>query len=202
MPGLVDGVIPAMELEILTDGCGVIDLKMKTISGPTPLEDGKYVGGPIEDRKNLMVGIPVGWKNALVGTNAVRDSIGDPKIAHSANAPVISLSDTLVDSVTSGLKLCVVSRFFSFRPIIEMVWKWVGQKWRIKGSVGISTMPSDLFCFKFMVEEDIKKKLLGTWYYGKHFLSLTRWHLGFDSSVELNRIGSIWVRLLELPLEF
>ena len=71
-----------------------------------------------------------GWKNALVGSHVVTISMEDPKITHSANETVISLLDTLVDSVTFGLKLCVVGRFFAFRPTIEMVHKWVSQKGR------------------------------------------------------------------------
>lgn len=67
-----------------------------------------------------------------------------------------------MDSLTSGLKLCVVGQFVAFRPTIEMVRKWVGQKWRIKGSVCVSTMPSGLFYFKFTAEDDIKTILSGT----------------------------------------
>lgn len=126
----------------------------------------------------------------------------DPKIAHSANGPMVSLLNTLVDSVTFGLKLCVIGRFVAFRPTIEMVRQWIGQKWKIKGRVGISAMPSGLFCFKFTVEEDISFVLLGTWYYGKHSLALTRWHPGFDASIELNKLALVWVRLPGLPLEF
>lgn len=73
-----------------------------------------------------------GWKNALVGPPVVSVSTKNPKIVHGANGPVISLSGTLVDNITSGLKLCVVGRFFSFRPMIKMVHKWVRQKWKIK----------------------------------------------------------------------
>ena len=94
---------------------------MKIISGLTLLRNGIPVGALVEGGKKLRVGIPIRWKNALVCTNVARDSMEDPKIAHSANGPVISLPDTLVDSVTYGLKLCVVNRFVAFRPMLEMV---------------------------------------------------------------------------------
>ena len=96
-------------------------MERKKSFGPTLLGDGKPIVAPTEGRKKLTVGNPARWKNALVGTNVARDSMEDPKIAHSANEPMISLPDTLVDSVTFGLKLCVVSRFVAFRPTIEMV---------------------------------------------------------------------------------
>ena len=66
----------------------------------------------------------------------------------------------------------------------------------------MSVMPSGLFCFKFMTEEDINFVLSGTWYYGKHCLALTRWHLEFNVGVELNKLSPVWVRLPGLPLEF
>ena len=35
-----------------------------------------------------------------------------------------------------------------------------------------------------------------------HCLALTRWYLGFDASLELNKLAHVWVRLLGLPLHF
>ena len=133
---------------VLTLLYGAIDPEMGTIPTTAPLGDGTpsasnalVIGG-----KELTFKITLGWKNALVGTNVTGQlTMEDPKVAHGTNGQVISLLDTLVDTVTSSLKLCVVGRFVAFRPTIEMVRKWVGQKWRVKGSVGISTMPSDLF---------------------------------------------------------
>ncbi|XP_059064834.1 uncharacterized protein LOC131856895 [Cryptomeria japonica] len=63
-------------------------------------------------------------------------------------------------------------------------------------------MPGGLFLFKFTAEEDLIFVLLGSWAYGKHFLTLAKWKLGFDPSVELNRMAPMWVRLLGLLLEF
>ena len=63
-----------------TNMCGAIDLEMKTFSSSTPLGDGKPIVAPMEGGKNLMVGNPAGWKNALAGTNVARDSMEDPKI--------------------------------------------------------------------------------------------------------------------------
>ena len=143
-----------------------------------------------------------GRKNVLVGSQVVSVSMEDSKISHNANRLVISLPDALVDNITSGLKLCVVGRFFSFRPMIEMVHKWVSKKWKIKSSVCIFAMIGGLFYFKFTMEGDLNFILLRTWYYGKHYLALTRWHLGFDASVEINKLALVWVRLPGLPLEF
>ena len=77
----------------------------------------------------------------------------------------------------------------------------MGKKWKVKDSVGVSTIPSNLFCFKFKVEEDVNVVLLETWYYDKHCLALTKWHMGFDASLELKKLALVWVRLPGLPLE-
>lgn len=52
-------------------------------------------------------------------------NIENPKITCGQDGPVIVLPDSIMGNVTSGLKLCVVGRFFYFRPTIEMVQKWV-----------------------------------------------------------------------------
>ena len=104
------------DFDVSNGKCGVVDLETKALSGPTPLGDGIPAATPMEGSVT-----PNGWKNALVGTKVARVPMVDPKIAHSTNGLVISFLDTLVDSVTSGLKLCVVGRFVAFRPTIEMV---------------------------------------------------------------------------------
>ena len=97
-----------------------------------------------------------------MGSSVANVSTEDPNISCGIDGLVISLPNSLVESVTFGLKLCVVGRFIAFRPTIEMVHKWVSQKWKIRGSVGVSAMPSGLFYFKFMSEEDINLILSGT----------------------------------------
>ena len=68
--------------------------------------------------QRLVDGTLTGWKNALVGSLVANVPMEDPKIAHGLDGLMISLPDSLVDSVTFGLKLCVVARFVPFRPII------------------------------------------------------------------------------------
>ena len=64
--------------------------------------------------------------------------------------------DTLVDSVLSNLKLYLIGRFISFHASIEMVKKWVSQRWKLMGHVMVSTILGGLFFFKFKVDEDMK----------------------------------------------
>lgn len=120
------------DLEDTRDGCGSMgDLGMSSID-TVVLGSGGSTGGPPKGGQMLANGSLTGWKNALMGssgTNAhsegTKENSEDPKIAHGFDGPMISLPDSLMDSVTSGLKLCVVARFVAFRPTIEMVRKWV-----------------------------------------------------------------------------
>lgn len=96
----------------------------------------------------------------------------------------------------------LVGKFFSPRPTVEMVRKWVKDKWKLKGSVYVSAMPGALFLFKFTVEEDVALVLSGCWSYGRNNLSLCRWKVGFDPAADLQKSAPVWVRLPGLPLEY
>ncbi|XP_057868988.2 uncharacterized protein LOC131075992 [Cryptomeria japonica] len=83
-----------------------------------------------------------------------------------------------------------------------MVRRWAKARWKLKGSVDISTMPGGLFLFKFTTKEDLTFVLSGSWAYGKHILTLAKWNPGFDPSVQLNRMAPVWVRFSSLLREF
>ena len=104
------------DLDSLVGICGSFDWDIMDSPIPTPLGDESLGATPVVGSV-----IPNGWKNILVGSKVANVHMADPKIAHNDNGLVISFLDTLVDSVTSSLKLWVVRRFVAFRPTIEMV---------------------------------------------------------------------------------
>lgn len=85
---------------------------------------------------------------------------------------------------------------------MEIVRKWVKEKWKLKGSVSVSAMPRALFLFKFTAEEDVSLVLSGCWSYGRNNLSLCHWKDGFDPATNLQKTTPVWVRLPGLPLEY
>ncbi|XP_059067697.1 uncharacterized protein LOC131858468 [Cryptomeria japonica] len=107
-----------------------------------------------------------------------------------------------MDNIASSLHLCLVGRFLAFRPTIDMVKRWAGSRWKIKGSVSVSTMPGGLFLFRFTARKDFIFIMSGSWSYGKHCLTLSKWKSGFDPSADLLKLVSIWIKLSGLPLEF
>ncbi|XP_059064473.1 uncharacterized protein LOC131856638 [Cryptomeria japonica] len=96
----------------------------------------------------------------------------------------------------------LVGKFFSLRPMVEMVRKWVKDKWKLKGSVSVSAMPGALFLFRFIAEEDVALVLSGCWSYDRNILSLCRWKVGFDPTTDLQKTAPLWVRLSGLSLEY
>ncbi|GLJ54373.1 hypothetical protein SUGI_1167520 [Cryptomeria japonica] len=96
----------------------------------------------------------------------------------------------------------LVGKFFSLRPMVEMVRKWVKDKWKLKGSVSVSAMSGTLFLFKFTTEEDVALVLSRCWSYGRNNLSLYHWKVGFEPMADLQKTASVWVRLSRLPLEY
>ncbi|XP_057839541.1 uncharacterized protein LOC131049493 [Cryptomeria japonica] len=96
----------------------------------------------------------------------------------------------------------LVGKLFSLHPTVEMVRKWVKDKWKLKESVSVSAMPGALFLFKFIAEEDVALVLFGCWSYGRNNLSLCRWKAGFDLAFDLQKTAPVWVRFPGLPLEY
>ena len=48
-----------------------------------------------------------------------------PRVISGEEGVEILVPDSLVYSVFANLKLCLIGSFFFFRPLIEMVRKWV-----------------------------------------------------------------------------
>lgn len=142
------------------------------------------------------------WKGALLGNSKLEPQTLQPKVTIGEEGPEICLLDGIMDNIASSLNRCLVGRFLAFRPTIDMVRRWVGSRWKSKGSVFVSAMPGRLFLFKFTTEEDFIHVMSGRWSYGKHCLTLSKWKLGFDPSADLLRQVSVWIKLPSLPLEF
>lgn len=107
------------------------------------------------------------WKGALVGNTKSRSSNLLPKVTAGEDGLEICLPNNIMDNIASSLHLFLVGRFLAFKPTIDMVRRWVGSRWKLKGSVFVSAMPGGLFLFRFTVEEDFIYIMLGSWSYDK-----------------------------------
>ncbi|GLJ24065.1 hypothetical protein SUGI_0458820 [Cryptomeria japonica] len=143
-----------------------------------------------------------GWKNALVEKADTVDPNFVPVYSQSEEGTSFELPNVVLDRILLNMTSTLVGKFFSLCPKVEIVQKWVKDKWKLKGSVSVNAMPDTLFLLKLTIEEDVAHVLSGCWSYGRNNLSLYHWKVGFDPATDLQKIVSIWVRLLGLPLEY
>ncbi|XP_059077997.1 uncharacterized protein LOC131876578 [Cryptomeria japonica] len=129
-------------------------------------------------------------------TQAIGEPLPTSKCVQIEEGTAIILSDKVVDKIMSSMTFTLVSKFFSFRPSVDMVRKWAATKWKLKGSVMISAMPRALFLFKFTLKEDMVLILSGYWTYGKHHLSLCKWKPRFDPVADLNKFALVWDEMI------
>ncbi|GLJ40209.1 hypothetical protein SUGI_0824850 [Cryptomeria japonica] len=76
-----------------------------------------------------------GWKKALVRKSDTVDPNFVLVYSQSEEGTSFELPDVVLDHILQNMTNILVGKFFSLRPIVEMVQKWVKDKWKLKGSV-------------------------------------------------------------------
>ena len=67
----------------------------------------------------------LGWKEMVIEEKEAFILVEAPKVISGEEWVEILVPDSLVDNVSTNLKLCLIVRFIFFFPSIEMVMKWV-----------------------------------------------------------------------------
>ena len=93
----------------------------------------------------------------------------------------INLSDGIMDNIAASLHLSLVKRFLAFRPIIDLIRRWMNSRWNLKWS-----------------KEDLIHVISSSW----SSLTLSKQKLCFDPSGQLNCFALVQMRLPGLQLEF
>ncbi|GLJ44052.1 hypothetical protein SUGI_0918830 [Cryptomeria japonica] len=96
-----------------------------------------------------------GWKNMLVGNTKTVDPNFIPVYSQSEDEMSSEFPNIVLDHILLNMANNLLGKFFSLRPMVEMVRKWVKDIWKLKGSVSVSAMPGALFLFKFTTEKDV-----------------------------------------------
>ncbi|GLJ21256.1 hypothetical protein SUGI_0390160 [Cryptomeria japonica] len=78
-----------------------------------------------------------GWKNVLVGNIETVDPNIIPVYSQTEEGMSLELPDVVLDRIFQNMDNTLVGKLFSLRPTVEMVRKWVNDKWKLKGSVSI-----------------------------------------------------------------
>ena len=69
-----------------------------------------------------------GWKDMVLGEKKTHIPLEARKVINWEEEVEIVIIENFVDSVSTNLKLCMIGKFVSFFPSIEMARKWVSQK--------------------------------------------------------------------------
>lgn len=81
--------------------------------------------------------------------------------------------------------------------------KWLTDKWAllIGYTPVISRLMKEWYSFHFLKASDLETILIRPWIFGRSFLSLFRWYMGFDPLKNTPSNNLICVKLPNLPLE-
>ena len=75
--------------------------------------------------------------------------------------------------------------------------------WKPQGELQGIDLGLNYFLIRFKLKEDYWKVLnKGPWFISQQFLTMRQWSLGFKPLKAKLTTTTIWVRLLELPIEF
>nr|POE93730.1 uncharacterized protein CFP56_30503 [Quercus suber] len=75
--------------------------------------------------------------------------------------------------------------------------------WNPRGGMDCIDLGFDFFLIKFELSEDVDNiPKGGPWFIGQHFLAIRQWEPEFQASSTTLSSVAMWIRLLELPIEF
>ncbi|GLJ14044.1 hypothetical protein SUGI_0224600 [Cryptomeria japonica] len=102
-----------------------------------------------------------------------------------------------------GFSNSLVGKFYRNHPNIDVVRRWMGQRWNLRGKVEVASMLNNFFLFSFSNPNDYSKTLSdGPWFMGYNGCVLKHWAPGFNPMKDDTSKFLVWVQLPELPLEF
>lgn len=107
----------------------------------------------------------------------------------------------LTDRIASLQENALVSRWHFLEMDEAKMRKWIGLQWKpLLGYIPIiAKLMKDCFHFLSVGDLDIIQNL--PWVYGKSFLALYKWYIGYNPLKKTPSNNLIWVKLLGLPLE-
>ena len=98
----------------------------------------------------------------------------------------IKFPKTIITQEEDWQKLTLVGRFVRIRPSLDVIRRWMIERWCIRNNVELVALPLEFLLFKFRSEEDIQKILdLGPWFLGRKSLVLKQWYKAFRPKKEI-----------------
>lgn len=170
---------------------------------PPTLEDLKGSAElPVQNKESADYTMPKQNEDAQTGA----DDCNIEKTGNDLSNPASELMNEymLVDDFIFSDK-SLVGRFTLMNPSLEELLQWSGKQWKPKLSTiwMFKIMAEGFFKIEFFSEDDCEFVLEnGPWFMGLAGLALRRWSPDFDPKSPGQLKTPIWMRLLNLPLEF
>ena len=97
----------------------------------------------------------------------------------------------------------LIIKTFGRRTAFSFLIERVRKMWNLCRGMDCIDLGYDYFLVKFELPEDVDSILSGgPWFIGQHFLAIRQWEPEFKASTATLSSVAVWIRLLELPIEF
>ncbi|XP_030939939.1 uncharacterized protein LOC115964842 [Quercus lobata] len=97
----------------------------------------------------------------------------------------------------------LIIKTFGRRMVFSFLVERVRKMWNPCGGMDCIDLGYDYFLVKFELDEDVDSILMGSpWFISQHFLAIRQWEPEFKASTATLSLVVVWIRLLELPIEF
>ncbi|GLJ30473.1 hypothetical protein SUGI_0603150 [Cryptomeria japonica] len=115
----------------------------------------------------------------------------------------IDILDLLACRMESSFSNSLVGKFCTNHPNVDVVRRWMGQRWNLGGKVEVVAMLNNFFLFSFSNPNDCSRTLLDRpWSMRHNGLVLNHWTPRFNPLKEDTSKFLVWVQLPKLPSEF
>ncbi|XP_030931240.1 uncharacterized protein LOC115957160 [Quercus lobata] len=97
----------------------------------------------------------------------------------------------------------LIIKTFGRRMAFSFLVERVRKMWNPCGGMDCIDLGYDYFLVKFELDEDVDTILMGgPWFIGQQFIAIRQWEPEFKASTATLSSVAVWIRLLELPIEY
>lgn len=176
---------------------------------PSPLNDGSQTGN--DSYKNMLLGL-----NGAAHEHSSDESNWKEDDDFEAEDSFI-IEDAISDPLCPQVYITTEERFNLCRPwrravIIKLLGRKIGYRfhyasigklWNLCGNFELIDLQNDFFVVRFAELVDYNKVMYdGPWTILRHYLTVQRWKPEFKTFEETIKKIVVWIRILDLPIEY
>ncbi|EOA38826.1 hypothetical protein CARUB_v10011149mg [Capsella rubella] len=117
--------------------------------------------------------------------------------------PVITIGEEVLDAMNSLWKQCIVVKVLGRNVSLQVLSRKLKEMWEPIGAIYVVDLPRQFFMVRFELEEEYLTALTGgPWKAFGSYLMVQAWSPEFDPLRDDIFTTAVWVRLLNLPVNF